>query len=306
MSACLALLAACGDPHPDLIEKAVRTGPPAPLSVVSANVICTDCPDATALRPAWLRDMLMRRDADVLMVQGLQTRDEKEAIDAALPEYDSFYIGREDTAPLEYFEAVTWLRRDGFKLDARTYYYFLTPDRTPNTRFPEAQELRAVVGAAFRDCRSDLHYTWENVVLESTPGAQQRSLDVIAFSTWYSNYAVALGGAFGMSANDPLYPTLLSPPGSTATPTNTVDLAEIRDTSAAPNLDLGTLTDHVLVGLRYVRWTVPQWTLEANDYGGKRIVDHPPIWVVILEGEPPHESTVVERESCRRGAVGGS
>jgi hypothetical protein len=298
----LALLSACGEsPEVDL-GPSISTGPPAPLSVLSANVVCTDCPDASAIRAAWIQTLVERRNPDVVMMQGLQTREDMEAVATVLGGYEGFYIGKSDTDPIEYFGAVTWLRREGFALGTRTSY-FLTPDRTPDTRFADAQELRAVVGASFRDCRSDIQYYWQSTLLEGAPAVQQASLDLIGNWSWYSiGASMALAGGFGIAPTDPLYTELLSPSSATEQPANTMDLAESRDIAAVPNVDLQALTDHVLVSTAQTQWRVTQWTLEATDYSGQRVSDHPPLWIVLQERDVhPLQRFVLQSESCRRG-----
>jgi hypothetical protein len=253
---------------------------------------------ASELRPAWLAGLVARCNPHVLMVQELRTQQELDALAAVLPDHEPFHVGMSPSPPSHpHFEAVIWLHREGFRVHQRGGTWLSPEPFVAGTKFPEAEEPHVIAFSQLQDCRSGLISTWSNLTLESDPIVQQKSLAVIAAHTSLTIYASVLTGAFGIAPSDPLYPSLLASPRGATTFANTMDLAELPDTSAAPGVDLQALTDHVLVSTD-PPWQVPSWSLESVSHDGHRMSDHPPICTTVQE-LAPKQRTIPERELCR-------
>jgi endonuclease/exonuclease/phosphatase family metal-dependent hydrolase len=291
------LVVACSSNLP-FEEPSVPVGPPAPIVVLNVNVSCVDCPMASELRPAWLAGLVARCNPHVLMVQELRTQQELDALAAVLPDHEPFHVGMSPSPPSHpHFEAVIWLHREGFRVHQRGGTWLSPEPFVAGTKFPEAEEPHVIAFSQLQDCRSGLISTWSNTALEPNPIVQEASLAEIAAATTHDTvHAAVLAGAFAMAPDDPLYPLLLAPRRGRAF-ANTMDLAELRDASAAPEVDLQALTDHVLVSTD-PPWQVPSWSLESVSHDGHRMSDHPPICTTVQE-LAPKQRTIPERELCR-------
>jgi hypothetical protein len=288
----------CSDPGGGEPVAVVATGPPQPFVVLNVNVSCIDCPAAATLRPSWFAALAARCNPDVVMVQGLSQLSEVEAFSSALPGLEPFYVGKTEMTP-PYFQSVTWLEREAFKLVGNVQRVSLGPDSSISS------QSRLLILTVLQDCRSDLIYNWIHALLPDDPAFKETALQVIGEVVRSNTIDPhVLGGGWGISVADALYPELLALPRANRQFQNTSDLADVRETPAS--LDTRTLTDHLLVPAN-PPWHVSRWSVSTTDFQGQRMTDHPPICGEIQQqGVTIAEATIAQSKSCRIQADAGA
>ena len=249
---------------------------PAPLTVMTYNVMCSFCAetgmDDWATRLPHLEAAITRHKPDLLGLEELLTQDDLDPFLASFPEYTAVYFvdpdPGNDKAPFPiYPDATIFFRTSRFtEVNHGSYWLSPTPDTPWSEGFaPHVQLWRLVTWVELVDKPSGQHLFFAATHFDNNAPSQAKSAPLVLARTapWAKKMPVIFVGDFNSTPATTAYATL-----ATAFK-NSYDLATTpridTDQSPAPEWDPTQRIDHI--------WTaghafhVTDWAVDIHLYG---------------------------------------
>lgn len=258
--------AGCGQP--------ASTPPdPAPLTVMTYNVMCSFCQppgfDDWATRVPHLDEAINRHDPDLLAIEELFYQSEVDTFRDDHPGYTAIYYIDPGTpnAPFKLYPDATIFYRTSRFTEVRHGVFWLSP--TPDTPwtggFAQNQLWRLFVWAELVDKPSGKHLVFAATHFDNNAPSQEKSAPLVVdrMTPLAKKMPVIVAGDFNSTPSTTAYKTLA------AAFENTYDLAKTPriDTNQdpVPTWDPSTRIDHIWTDGH--TFTVPDWAVDIHAYG---------------------------------------
>lgn len=282
-------LIACGDAEPE-----AQKLPPAPVSVMTFNVLCSLC--ATKEHDPWeqrlnmFRDVFDRHDPDLVGLQELGPfGDEVGLMLERLPGRGAISFAPEDAAP--YPDAAIFYRKDRFSvIESGEYWLSPTPDVPNSNGFATPQLPRLLVWALLKDKAGDREIYFASTHFDNNTPSQAMSAPLVKERTapFAQNTPVVVLGDFNSQPSDPAWDTLTTDAGHGFAFVDAQSIAAewsvITNQEPPPSYDLADRIDHIFVAGNTTDWSASSWHADLTVYppNDRYPSDHFPI-VATLE-----------------------
>ena len=262
---------------------------PAPLSVMTFNVLCSLCGSAEfdpwEERLPYFEDIFARHDPDLIGIQELTPlAGEVDQILERAPGRAALYFAPE--AGLPYPDATILYRTERFEvLEHGEYWLSPTPDEPRSTGFADPQLPRLLVWARFADLENGGELYFASTHFDNNTPSQELSAPLVKQRTFpHLEGPVVVVGDFNAKPPSPAYGILTSQAEGFAF-VDTFDRAAepgiVENQDPDPSYDVDSRIDHVFLAGTAADWSVETWFADLSVYGPNQRYpsDHFPIAV---------------------------
>ncbi|MBI2061262.1 MAG: endonuclease/exonuclease/phosphatase family protein [Nitrospirae bacterium] len=263
-------------------------GDPAPLKVMTFNVLCSFCNadyDPWADRLQYFADIFQRHDPDLIGLQELVLAKEVEEILAVAPGYEAIYFHNEQ-ALKDYPDAAILYRTARFEVsETGSFWLSPTPDEPWSLGFAKGGQLfRLVIWARLKQISDGRELYFVTTHFDNNSPSQDLSAPLLLerIAPLAAKHPTVVTGDFNSQTFDPAYKTLVE--GVSGTGFRFINAFDIAaqwsiDTnlSPVPAYDVPGRIDHIF--LAGANWRCKDWTVDLNAYGPNQRFpsDHFPI-----------------------------
>ncbi len=253
---------------------AIGCGEPAPLRVMTFNVLCSFCDpsyDPWEDRLAFFADTFARQSPDLIGLQEISFEQEVDQIRARSPRYAAIYFDEvlpEDGERHPYPDATIFYDAERFDVLEHGFFWLSpTPDDPFSTGFSEGRQLpRLITWARLRDLDASQELVFASTHFDNNAPSQDRSapLALERLIPIAGDTPLVFVGDFNSDPSDPAYQTLAG------ALTNAFDRTTAWRTDSnedpPPDYDPALRIDHIFLRPS-ARFLVDDWVADLHVYG---------------------------------------
>jgi endonuclease/exonuclease/phosphatase family metal-dependent hydrolase len=278
----LLVLSACGTDYVQV--PGGKTSQPAPIKVMTFNVMCSFCIDREhdpwQQRLDYFRDIVARHDPDLIGIQELSpppisVGNEVDSILERAPGWSAIYhVGGTTENDRPYPDATILYRTSRFtELEHGSYWLSPTPDEPWSTGFASVQFPRIVIWARLMDRERDREIFFASTHFDNNAPSQELSAPLVQERTrsFVDSGPVIFVGDFNSRPHSTAYGILTTDASRGFVFQNSFDLAPtheiVTNQATPPFYDTSDRIDHIFLAGRGVTWKTLYWAADLTVYG---------------------------------------